>query len=167
MTIVLHPQGVLEVPQNATAAVVCRVQHDSGQKIFTVFTWDGGPLQVGHRHLNSGLLDVSFTRCVTDAGHICEEFTLTVKGVSAANGSIVGCCSTNFSAEFRADGHVQITVIDSISGEGAMHVCRWQSALCFQCGSVNKFSTTNMHALMVHDLSGQQVPVLRHLQHPP
>ena len=110
------------------------MQHDSGQEFFTVFTWDGEPLPVGHGQLNSGLLNASFTRCVTDAGYICEEFTLTVKGVSAANGSIVGCYSTNFSTKFHADGHVQITVIDSISGEGAMHVCKWQSALYFQCG---------------------------------
>lgn len=116
MTINLHPQGVLEVQQNATAAVVCKVQYDSDQKVFTAFTWDGERLIVGDGHFNSGLLSTSFRNCVTDEGRICEEFTLTIKAVSAANGSIVSCCSTNYSTELSADGHVEILVADSISG---------------------------------------------------
>lgn len=136
----LHPQGVLEVQQNATAAVVCKVQHDGGQRVFTVFTWDGELLLVGHRHFNSGLLSTSFRNCsVTDEGRICEEFTLTIKAVSAANGSIVSCFSTNHSSEFLADGHVEILVnTDSISGV-------WQStvvlSMSYSCmGSAHKLS---------------------------
>lgn len=139
----LHPQGVLEVQQNATAAVVCKVQHDGGQRVFTVFTWDGELLLVGHRHFNSGLLSTSFRNCsVTDEGRICEEFTLTIKAVSAANRSIVSCFSTNHSSEFRADGHVEILVnTDSISGV-------WQStvvlSMSYSCmGSAHKLSSHN------------------------
>ena len=112
----LHPQGVLEVQQNATAAVVCKVQHDIGQQAFTVFTWDGQRLLIGDQHFNSGLLSTDFTNCVADEGRICEEFRLTIKGVSAANGSIVGCNSTNHSTEFMADGHVEVLVTDSKPG---------------------------------------------------
>ena len=141
----LHPQGVLEVQQNATAAVVCKVQHDGGQRVFTVFTWDGELLLVGHRHFNSGLLSTSFRNCsVTDEGRICEEFTLTIKAVSAANRSIVSCFSTNHSSEFRADGHVEILVnTDSISGV-------WQSTV------VLAFNVIQLHGLSTQTLFPQQ-----------
>lgn len=164
----LHPQGVLEVQQNATAAVVCKVQHDGGQRVFTVFTWDGELLLVGHRHFNSGLLSTSFRNCsVTDEGRICEEFTLTIKAVSAANGSIVSCFSTNMSTQFSADGHVEILVTDSISGVCA-YACSYVNVrllLCFQCHTAAWAQHTNSlpatKLCFIHDLPVlTQLPVL-------
>ena len=97
--------------------MVCKVQRHNSQNFLTFFTWNGDLLPVGDPHFNSGLLSTDFTECVTDAGHVCEKFELIVKGDSAANGSTVGCLSKGSSTEVRADGHVQIMVTGSESGE--------------------------------------------------
>lgn len=97
--------------------MVCKVQRHNSQNFLTFFTWNGVSLPVGDPYFNSGLLSVAFTECVTDAGHVCEKFELTVKGDSAANGSTVGCLLERNSTKVLADGHVQIMVTDSGSGE--------------------------------------------------
>ena len=98
--------------------MVCEVQRNNSENFLTFFMWNGDPLPVGDPHFNSGLLKTVFTECVTDAGHVCEKFELIVKGDSAANGSTVGCfISRNSSTTVHADGHVQIMVTGSESGE--------------------------------------------------
>jgi len=111
--ITLHQQGILMVQENGTAAVVCEVQYSSAllHRFFTTFTWNGFPLQSGHPHLVSGLLNVVADDCNQRyEGRVCEQFIMTIRGLSIANDSTIGCYSRDLSTfeTVIAVGHVQV-----------------------------------------------------------
>ena len=111
--ITLHQQGVLMVQENGTAAVVCEVQYSSAlvHRFLTTFTWNGFPLQSGHPHLASGLLNVIADDCNQRyEGQVCEQFIMTIRGLSIANDSTIGCYSRDLSTfeTVFAVGRVQV-----------------------------------------------------------